>query len=126
VSSQRIPYRQKVQCYPRQPLFRLERDICTCLSRLSPEPIKINLYVSDVSKAPEIVISQFTDDVAACTSSKYINYDIRNPQRYMSNLEPFLCKYRVKINADNCTTTIFSKSGQIPRNRLTFLDRQNT
>jgi hypothetical protein len=83
-----------------------------------------NIYVADILRRPRIEISQFADDTAAYTSDRNINYAGDNLQRYMSDLESWLYKWKIKINTKSSTAIIFTKRRKVPRNTLELFEQE--
>jgi Rad3-related DNA helicase len=86
-------------------------------------PLPYSIYVADIPWRPGIEISQFADDTAACTSNKN-KYSVSNLQRYMSDLESLLYKWKMKINAGNSSAVIFTKRRQVSRNRFKLVEQE--
>jgi hypothetical protein len=88
-------------------------------------PLLYNVYVSDIFRRPGIEILQFADDTAAYTSNKGISYAISNVQGYRSDLEVWICKWRLKNQCrQECCCNIYKKRRQIPRNRLKLFETE--
>jgi hypothetical protein len=54
-------------------------------------------HEADIPRRTEIEISQFADNNAAFTSNKNVSYAVSNLQRYISDLEPCLYKWKIKL-----------------------------
>jgi hypothetical protein len=90
-------------------------------------PLVYNIvYVADISRRPGIEISQFADDSAAFTSKENINYTVNKLQRYISDLEPWLYKWKIKIDTDKSTAVMFIKRRQVPRKKVKTIRTRNS
>jgi hypothetical protein len=91
-------------------------DTGTCPAGLSTDLLLYDVHVADVPRRSGIEISQFADGIAADTSNKHIVQAVSSLQRFMSDLETWLCK-RIRTNVEKLLPQYFQKE-DIPRKRM--------
>lgn len=85
-------------------------------------PSLYNIYISDIPKDKDCVLSLFADDTAISTSSRFFKTIKTRLTKYHAKIEKFFHKWKIKTN-NSKTQAIFCtnrKSKQLPTEALTL------
>jgi hypothetical protein len=75
-------------------------------------PTLFNLYINDIPSIENdsnVALSIYADDTNISVRSGTMDIAVRKLNAYIALLEPWLQKWRIKINTNKCTVTLFSR-----------------
>lgn len=73
-------------------------------------PTLFNVYTSDLPKLPaEVVVHLFADDDALAASSSFLHLAVAKLQKGLNVIAPWYSKWRLGLNVEKTSATIFSK-----------------
>jgi Reverse transcriptase (RNA-dependent DNA polymerase). len=85
-------------------------------------PTLFNIYINDIPHPPQHNYSAlhiFADDTLITGQSHRPEYAVRQVQQSLALIEPWLEKWRIRINPDKCQAVVFSKKWKHINERCT-------
>jgi hypothetical protein len=75
-------------------------------------PTLFNIYINDlpyIESDNNVAVSIYADDTSVTVRSGSIQLAVNKLNHVFKILEPWLEKWRIKVNASKCSATLFSK-----------------
>ncbi|GBL85164.1 RNA-directed DNA polymerase from mobile element jockey, partial [Araneus ventricosus] len=72
-------------------------------------PALFKVYVNDIPKTPSCEFAIFADDITILTKHKHSDIAIKTLKNYVSQLQLWLTKWKIKVDLSKCECLLFTK-----------------
>ncbi|GBM11531.1 hypothetical protein AVEN_143969-1 [Araneus ventricosus] len=100
--------------------LRVEKELSTLRStyrvvqgsRLGPHCF--NIFINDICQMPNTQLALFADDTAIMGTGPDKTSNVTNLNNHLAELEKWLIRWKIKINADKCQAVFFTRARKLP------------